>query len=61
MGKKILLNTLYNVGIFISLMTAYWGFTNARYEYVAAGVAVAAIFVFLKVKVIKEVRSNIKK
>jgi hypothetical protein len=61
MGKKILLNTLYNIGIFISLMTAYWGITNSRYEYVAAGIFIAAIFVVLKVKLIKEVRSNIKK
>jgi uncharacterized membrane protein YgaE (UPF0421/DUF939 family) len=61
MGKQILLNTLYNIGIFISLMTAYWGITNSRYEYVAAGVVVAAVFVFLKIKIIKQVRSNIKK
>ena len=61
MGKKILLNTLYNVGIFISLMTAYWGITNTRYEYVAVGVFIAAIFVILKVKLLKEVKSNIKK
>ena len=61
MGKKILLNTLYNIGIFISLITAYWGITNKRYEFVAAGVFVAAIFVVLKIRVIKEVRSSIKK
>ncbi|MFD0750961.1 DUF6358 family protein [Mucilaginibacter calamicampi] len=61
MGKQIILNTLYNVGIFISLMTAYWGFNNQRYEYVAAGVIIAALFVFLKIKIIKQVRSNIKK
>jgi hypothetical protein len=61
MGKKILLNTVYNIGIFLALMTAYWGITNARYEYVAVGVFIAAIFVVLKIKLIKEVRSNIKK
>jgi len=60
MGKKIILSTLYNIGVFIALITAYWGFTNAHYEYVAAGVAVAAIFIFLKIKLIKEVRSMIK-
>ena len=61
MGKKILLNTAYNIGIFITLMTAYWGFTQSRYEFVAAGVFVAAIFIVLKIKLIKEIRANIKK
>jgi len=61
MGKQILINTLYNIGIFISLMTAYWGINNTRYEFVAAGVFVAAIFIVLKIKIIKQVRSNIKK
>ena len=61
MGKKILLNTVYNIGIFIALMTAYWGITKARYEYVAVGVFIAAIFVVLKIKIIKQVRSTIKK
>jgi hypothetical protein len=61
MGKKILLNTVYNIGIFLAVMTAYWGITKARYEYVAVGVFIASIFVFLKVILIKEVRSNIKK
>ncbi len=61
MGKKILLNTAYNIGIFITLMTAYWGFTKSRYEFVAAGVFVAAIFIVLKVKLVKEIRSNMKR
>ena len=42
-------------------MTAYWGINNTRYEFVAAGVFVAAIFIVLKIKIIKQVRSNIKK
>jgi len=61
MGKQILLNTLYNIGIFLSLMTAYWGITKGRYEYVAVGIFIAAIFVVLKIKIIKQVRSTIKK
>nr|WP_294790478.1 DUF6358 family protein [uncultured Mucilaginibacter sp.] len=61
MGKQILLNTVYNIGIFITLMSAYWGITNSRYEFVAAGVFVAAIFVVLKIKLIKQVKNTIKK
>jgi len=61
MGKKILLNTAYNIGIFITLMTAYWGFTQSRYEFVAAGVFVAAIFIVLKVRLVKEIRSSMKR
>lgn len=61
MGKKIFLNVLYNIGIFICLMTAYWGFNNKRYEFIAAAVFIGAVFIVLKVKLIKEIKSTIKK
>lgn len=58
MWKKIVLNTLYTIGIFISLVTAYWGITNNRYEFTAGGVVIAITFIFLKIKLTKEVRNT---
>ena len=42
-------------------MTAYWGITKTRYEFVAVGIFIAAIFVVLKIKLLKQVKETIKK
>lgn len=60
MGKKILINTLYNIGIFLCLASAYWGFTNKRYEFLAAGLFVGAIFIVLKIRLLKEVKASMR-
>lgn len=51
------LSVLYNIGIFISLYTVYWGFTNKRYEFLAGGVFIAIIFIVLKIRLLKQVRA----
>lgn len=51
------LSVLYNLIIFISLYAAYWGFTNKRYEFLAAGVVIAVIFIVLKIRLLKKVRA----
>ena len=61
MAKKILINVLYNIGIFLSLLTIYWAFSNKRYEFILAGAFVAAIFIVLKIKLIKEIKNTDKK
>ena len=61
MGKKIIFNVLYNLGIFLCLLVGYSGFEHARYEYVLGSVFIAAILIILKIKLIKEVRSTEKK
>jgi hypothetical protein len=58
MGKKLALNTLYTIGIFLSVVTAYWGFGNKHYDYVALAVFVGALFIILKIKILKEVRNS---
>jgi len=60
MVKKIILNSAYTVGIGISLLTAYWGITHRRYEFVALGLPVAAVFIYFKIKLTKEVRRSLK-
>ena len=56
MGKKLALNVLYNVGIFICLALAYEGFQGKHYEYIAGAVFIGAIFIILKIRLLKEVR-----
>jgi len=59
MGKKMLLNTVYTVGIVVCLAILIWGVQNKRYEFVMAAALVAAVFVVLKIKLLKEVRGMI--
>ncbi len=61
MVKKIILNAVYTVGIGISLLTAYWGYTNNRYEFIAIGLPAAILFIYFKIKLTKEVRGMLKK
>ena len=56
MRKKIALNVFYNISIFICLILIYNGFKDKHYEYVAGGVFIAAIFIILKIRLLKEVR-----
>ena len=51
------LSVLYNLIIFISLYTVYWGFNNKRYEFLAGGVFIAVIFIVLKIRLLKQVRA----
>ena len=61
MGKKIALNVLYNIGIFICLLLIYEGFVQPRYEYIAGAVFIGAVIVILKIRLLKEVRNMQKK
>lgn len=58
MGKKIALNVLYNIGIFVCLIGGYWGVEHKRYEFLLGAVFIAGVFVMLKMKLIKEVREG---
>lgn len=57
MGKKLALNVLYTIGIFICFAIGYWGFQHSRYEYIAASAFIAILFIVLKVKLLKELRN----
>ncbi|MBD1363717.1 hypothetical protein IDJ77_07835 [Mucilaginibacter sp. ZT4R22] len=58
MGKKIALNVVYNLGIFVALMIGYWGIEHAQYAYLLGAVFIAAVFISLKIKLIKEVKNT---
>jgi hypothetical protein len=56
MGKKMALNVLYNIGIFICLITIFWGYKHNRYDFITGAVIITALFIMLKIKLIKEIR-----
>lgn len=60
MKGKIALNTLYTLCIFGCLVLAYTGITDKHYEYIAAAAFGGAIFVVLKIRLLKEVRGTLK-
>ncbi len=60
MWKKIALNVFYNIAILLSLYAIYTGISTGRYEFCLAGVFVAAIFIILKLKLIKQIKETTK-
>jgi len=56
MRKKIALNVFYNICIFICMVLIYNGFMDKHYEYIAGAVFIGAIFIILKIRLLKEVR-----
>lgn len=58
MRKKIFVNVLYNIGIFLCVVTIYWAVPLKRYEFVLGAAAIAGMIIFLKIKLIKEVRDT---
>ncbi|MEJ2883813.1 DUF6358 family protein [Pedobacter sp. GR22-6] len=61
MGKKIALNVFYNLGIIISIFGMVWAYNNAKYPVIAFFLATAGFFVYLKIQLVKEMRSSLKK
>jgi len=60
MKKKIALNTFYTLGIVVSVIGLKWAFQNANYPVVALLIATSIFFLYLKINIVKEVRSGIK-
>ncbi|WP_068404365.1 DUF6358 family protein [Pedobacter cryoconitis] len=60
MKKQIALNTFYTLGIVISVIGLKWAFQNANYPVVALLIATGLFFIYLKIKIVKEVRAGIK-
>jgi hypothetical protein len=61
MWKKAILNLLCNIGVFVCLLGVYFGFEYNRYEFVLAGLFGGAIFIVLKIRLIKEIKNLTKK
>ncbi len=61
MWGKVALNVFYNIIILLSFYAIYIGFSTGHYEYVLAGVFSAAIFIILKLKLVKQVKEITKR
>lgn len=58
MAKKMFLNVLFNICIFICLITGYtYGIEKGNYVFLAGAVFIIAIFIVLKVRLLKEVKN----
>jgi len=61
MWKKAALNLLVNIGLFICLLGIYAGIEYKNYEFVLAGLFGGAVFVALKIRLIKDIKKLTKK
>jgi hypothetical protein len=60
MVKQIALNVFYNLGIIVSIFGIAWGYNNTKYLAIALFVVTAALFLYLKLQFVKEMRSTLK-
>lgn len=60
MGKKIALNSFYNLGIILSIMGIVWCLQNDKYIPCFILVGAAAAFFYFKVQLTKEIKKNFK-
>ncbi len=60
MKKRIALNTFYTLGIVISVVGIKWAYQNANYPIVALLAATGIFFIYLKINIVKEVKSELK-
>jgi hypothetical protein len=60
MKKKIALNTFYTLGIIVSVVGLKWAYTGHNYPVAGLLVGTALLFLYLKINIVKEVRSGIK-
>ena len=57
---KILVNIFLNIAIFTLVLSLFWSFNHHYYGYGAASLAALAMFIFLKIRIIKSVRKMTK-
>jgi len=59
MGKKLIINVLYNLVIFVAIITGYQygiGQTPHNYSYLVGAVIIIAIFIVLKIRLLKQIK-----
>lgn len=60
MKKNIAFNTFYTIGIVVSIVGLKWAWQGHNYPVAGVLVVTALFFLYLKIKIVKEVRSGIK-
>jgi len=62
MWKKAIPNTLYTVAIVVCLVWGYqYGIEGHNYVFLAGAVLLIGIFVYLKIKILKDIKNTLKK
>lgn len=61
MGFKLVLNVLYTIGAVLCAFVAYQSFMAKNYLYVGVAVFVCLVVIFLKIRLLKDVRNSQKK
>jgi hypothetical protein len=62
MWKKALPNTLYNIAIFGCIIGGYhYGIEKGQYGFLAGAILLIAIFVYLKIKILQDIKQTLKK
>lgn len=61
MGKKILVNVLYNVGLILSIFGIGWAYNNNSPLIIFFFVATFATFLYFKIQLVKDFRKDLKK
>lgn len=59
MGKKLFLNTFYTIIIIVCLIAGYqYGIVQGQYSYIVVSAFIIAIFIVLKIRILKEIRNT---
>ncbi|CAN5493250.1 hypothetical protein BH09BAC6_BH09BAC6_21840 [soil metagenome] len=59
MGKKLGLNVLYNIGIFLCLILGYeYGIVQQNFVLLTGAVVLVTLLVLLKIKLIKDIKNT---
>jgi hypothetical protein len=62
MALKLFLNTFYTVGIVLSIIAGYqYGIVQNHPGYIVSAALIIAIFVYLKIRLLKEIKNTQKK
>ncbi|WP_295674966.1 DUF6358 family protein [uncultured Mucilaginibacter sp.] len=62
MWKKAIPNVLYTIGIFVCIISGYqYGIEGHNYVFLAGAVLLIGIFVYLKIKILKDIKDTLKK
>lgn len=60
MKKNIALNVFYTLGIVVSVIGLKWAYQAHNFPVVGVLIATALFFLYLKINIVKDVRSSIK-
>ena len=61
MVKKFLLNIFYNIAIIMLVLSGIWAYNNKHLLYIIPVAAAIGLFIFLKVRLVKQIKTLTRK